>query len=94
MTQSSQVQAPQAPATASEKYMAALWSEIIGLDEVRLSDEFLDVGGNSLRLNIILNRIEKERGVSLDAVQFFEPERSSVSDLAKELDRLLAAKPR
>ncbi len=76
----------QEPKTANEKYLAALWAEIIGLDHVLLSDKFLDVGGNSLRLNIVLNRIEKETGASLDAAQFFDPDRSSVFELAKELD--------
>ena len=94
MTQHSEVQTQSdEPATASEKYIAALWSEIIGLDHVVLSNKFLDVGGNSLRLNIILNRIEKERGVALEAESFFDPDRSSVFELARELDQALAAKP-
>jgi hypothetical protein len=85
--------ADQEPRTDSEKYMAALWSEIIGLDRVLLSSKFLDVGGNSLTLNIILTRIETEKGVSLDAPLFFDPDRSSLFELAKELDVLLQNKP-
>lgn len=83
----------QEPRSASEKYMASLWSEVIGLNQVTLPNKFLDVGGNSLRLNIILNRIEKEKGVSLDAQLFFDDERSSLFELAKELDVLLENKP-
>ncbi len=93
MTQHSDVQTQSdEPASGSEKYIASLWSEIIGLDHVLLSNKFLDVGGNSLRLNIILNRIEKETGVALEAESFFDPDRSSVFELARELDLALAAK--
>jgi Phosphopantetheine attachment site len=78
------------PKSASEKYMASLWKEIIGLDQVRLQNKFADVGGNSLTLNIILTRIEKEKGASVEAELFFDPDRSSLFDLAKELDLALA----
>lgn len=94
MTTDAQVEVSQnLPRSPSEKYMAALWLEIIGLERVTLTDAFLDVGGNSLSLNIILNRIEKETGVTLEAALFFDCDKSSVSELAKELDRQLAAKP-
>lgn len=78
----------QEPGSVSEKYMASLWSEIIGLDRVILSHKFLAVGGNSLTLNIILNRIEAETGVSLDALLFYDEERSSLFELSKELEML------
>jgi len=77
-----------APATDSEKYLAALWKELIGIDDVSVTDHFLLVGGNSLTLNIILNRIEKEQGVALPPQQFFDDERSSLFELARELDAL------
>jgi hypothetical protein len=75
--------------SASEKYMASLWSEIIGVGTLKLSDTFPDVGGNSITLPIIVNRIRSERGVSIEPQLFFDPDRSSLSELAKELDRLL-----
>ena len=81
------------PASNSEQYLASLWKEIIGLDEVELQSKFLDVGGNSLTLNVILNRIEKETGAALEPQQFFDPDRSSLFELAKELDVLLDGKP-
>jgi ribosome assembly protein YihI (activator of Der GTPase) len=106
MTRNSEVEAPrsgqltdqslqaenQEPRTPSEKYMASLWSEIIGLDQVMLPHKFLEVGGNSLTLNIILNRIETEKGVSPEAQLFFDDDRSSLFELAKELDLLLEKK--
>jgi hypothetical protein len=78
------------PESGSERYLAVVWAEIIGLEEVTLSDRFLDIGGNSLTLNIILNRIRSERGVLLDAEPFFDPQRSSLAALAEQLDAALA----
>ena len=78
-----------APRTPSERYLAALWAEIIGLERLLPQQRFLDVGGNSLTLNIILTRIEAEKGVALDPALFYDDDRSSLAELAKELDALL-----
>jgi hypothetical protein len=83
----------QEPGSPSEKYLAALWSEIIGLDRVLLPNKFLEVGGNSLTLNIILNRVAAETGVSLDAQLFYDDDRSSLTEIAKELDALRGQEP-
>jgi acyl carrier protein len=80
------------PQTASEKYLAALWEEIIGIEGVTRPQRFLDVGGNSLTLNIILNRIESETGAAIRPELFFDDETSSLAQLAAELDALWQAK--
>jgi hypothetical protein len=90
--QASQAEHPE-PRSDSERYLASLWAEIIGLEQVTLPAKFLEVGGNSLTLNIILNRIEAEKGVSLNAQLFFDDEKSSLFELAKQLDGLLENKP-
>jgi hypothetical protein len=81
----------QEPRTASERYMASLWKEIIGLERVLLPHRFLEVGGNSLTLNIILIRIEAETGAAIDPQLFLDDDRSSVRELARELDALRGA---
>jgi hypothetical protein len=67
--------------------MAALWKEIIGLEQVKLPHRFLEVGGNSLTLNIILTRIEAVSGAVLDPQAFFDDVRSSLYELAGELEK-------
>lgn len=81
------------PRSESEEYLASLWSEIVGVANVKGSDRFLDVGGNSLTLNVIVNRVRSERGVSLDPQLFFDDDRSSLESLAGELDALLGRSP-
>jgi phosphopantetheine binding protein len=85
----------QEPHSPDEKYLASLWVEIIGLDpgQLLLTHKFIEVGGNSLTLNIILNRIEVDTGASLAAeLFFFDDERSSLCALARELEALRAGK--
>ena len=82
------------PASPSERYMTALWSEIIGLNHLSPSDAFLDVGGNSLTLNVVINRIKLERGVSIAPQLFFDPDKSSIMAIAGEMDELLAGRSR
>ena len=78
------------PKSASEKYLASLWKEIIGLEQVKLQHKFEEVGGNSLTLNLMLTRMETEKGASVESELFFDPDRSSLFELAKELDLALA----
>jgi len=78
------------PKSASEKYLASLWKEIIGLEQVKLQHKFEEVGGNSLTLNLMLTRMETEKGASVESELFFDPDRSSLFELAKELDLVLA----
>jgi hypothetical protein len=75
--------------SASEQYLASLWCEEIGVDAVGPDDTFLQVGGNSLTLKIVVNKVREQYGVLIDPQLFFQPDTSSLSQIAAELDRLL-----
>lgn len=59
-----------APRTATETAIAALWSEILHIDEVSVEDGFLELGGHSLLAMRVVGRVRREMGVSvgLDAL--------------------------
>jgi Phosphopantetheine attachment site len=76
-------------APMSEQYLASLWCEEIGIDAIEPDDTFLQVGGNSLTLKIIVNKVREQHGVLIDPQLFFQPDTSSLSQIAAELDRLL-----
>ncbi|MDX1643224.1 MAG: amino acid adenylation domain-containing protein, partial [Thermoanaerobaculia bacterium] len=44
-----------------ERCLARLWCEVLGLAEVGIEDSFFEVGGNSLRAAVIVNRFLEER---------------------------------
>lgn len=54
-----------APRTANERKLAALWRELLKLDEVSIHDAFHDVGGNSLTAVVLAARIERGFGTKL-----------------------------
>lgn len=76
--------------TPTEEYLASLWAEIIGLEKLERTDKFLDVGGNSLTVNVVVNRIKQERGASIAPQLFFDSDQSSIAVLARALDELIA----
>ncbi|MDT8369915.1 MAG: SDR family NAD(P)-dependent oxidoreductase, partial [Longimicrobiales bacterium] len=52
-----------APRTPTEKAIARIWEELLGLERVSVHENFLDVGGHSLVGIRTLARIEKATGV-------------------------------
>ncbi|MFN2138400.1 MAG: non-ribosomal peptide synthetase [Candidatus Promineifilaceae bacterium] len=52
------------PQTDNERKLAAIWAEVLGLDQVGIHDPFDQLGGHSLQAMQILNRIEQTFHVS------------------------------
>lgn len=52
-------------ATEQERYLAALWSEVLGLEDVGALDDFLELGGHSLHAFRIRRRISADLGLDL-----------------------------
>ncbi len=50
------------PGTPLEKYLAELWREILRLDRVGANDGFFELGGDSLKAALFINKLEKKLG--------------------------------
>ena len=61
-----------APRNTTEKRLAAIWQEILGLDRVGIKDNFFELGGHSILAALLFARIEKELGVRLPLGTLFE----------------------
>ncbi|MER8014046.1 amino acid adenylation domain-containing protein [Streptomyces griseoluteus] len=72
-----------APGNATEREVAALWSEVLGLPEISVHDTFFDLGGNSLALARLHSRIVSAFGRELPITTLFE--HPTVSALARAL---------
>ncbi len=59
-----------APATESEKFLADLWKDALGLTLVSTTDKFFDLGGYSLLCFQLIERIEKQTGKRLHPRSF------------------------
>lgn len=60
-----------APRTPQEKMLAAIWCDVLGLEEIYVFDNFFEVGGDSLMTIRILSRASRE-GFRIGPEQFFE----------------------
>ncbi|WP_030347516.1 non-ribosomal peptide synthetase [Streptomyces sp. NRRL S-1022] len=72
-----------APGNDTERKVAALWSEVLGLPEISVHDTFFDLGGNSLALAKLHSRIVTAFGRELPITTLFE--HPTVSALARAL---------
>lgn len=80
------------PATATETRIAALWRELLGVDEVFADDNFFELGGHSLLAARFVVRWCECTGVELRIAALFEE--PVLRDLATQIDTLAAGERR
>ncbi|HEU0012159.1 MAG TPA: amino acid adenylation domain-containing protein, partial [Longimicrobium sp.] len=77
-----------APRTGTERRLAAVWGELLGVERVGAQDGFFDLGGHSLLATRVVSRLREELGVEVPVRAVFE--HPVLGALAAEVDRLLA----
>jgi len=60
-----------APDSLLEKTLVDIWQNILGLNKIGVSDDFFELGGNSLMIAQIINRINRRLGLVAGYKQFF-----------------------
>ncbi|MEY9856964.1 amino acid adenylation domain-containing protein [Catenulispora sp. GAS73] len=73
-----------APTTPTERIVAQVWCAVLGLEGVGTTDNFFDLGGNSLHLARVRQRLDRDHGLSVPTISLFEY--PSVGTLAAHLD--------
>ncbi len=56
----------------TERTLIRIWSDVLKTSDISLSDNFFDIGGNSLLAISLTNRISKEFNIVLKALKVFE----------------------
>ncbi|WP_405567359.1 amino acid adenylation domain-containing protein [Streptomyces sp. NBC_01167] len=69
-----------APRTDHEHALAAIYAEVLGLDQVGIDDDFFAIGGDSIRSIQVVSRA-KAQGIEVSARQIFESR--TVAELAE-----------
>ena len=59
------------PETPMEKLLAEIWMEVLGVDEVSVYDNFLDLGGHSMLAVQVGVKLKKRAGIRVDILDFF-----------------------
>jgi amino acid adenylation domain-containing protein len=76
-----------APRTETERRLAAVWAEVLGVSDIGIYDGFFELGGHSLLAVRLLGRITEVFGVDVPVpVLFTAP---SIAAFAGHLDRLM-----
>jgi amino acid adenylation domain-containing protein len=71
-----------APGTDSEGTLAAIWSRVLGLEQVGMHDNFFDLGGHSLLATQVISRVREAYGVEVSLRSFFEaPTVAGIADI-------------
>lgn len=73
------------PQTASEKLLANLWAEILGVEQVGLEDNFFELGGHSLLATQLISRIREVFAIELPLRSLFEA--PTVGSLHQKIDQ-------
>ncbi|MGZ6550924.1 MAG: phosphopantetheine-binding protein, partial [Tumebacillaceae bacterium] len=70
-----------APETELEKTIASVWQEVLRVEQVGVNDNFFDLGGHSLLVVQVHNKLRERLGVELTVVQLFQyPTVSALAD--------------
>jgi amino acid adenylation domain-containing protein len=73
-----------APGTAAESYLAALWAELLRVERVGATDDFFELGGNSLLAFRAQRRIRTDLGITIQTRDVLSV--SKLLDLARLIE--------
>ncbi|HEY0096629.1 MAG TPA: non-ribosomal peptide synthetase, partial [Archangium sp.] len=61
-----------APRSQLEQHLAAMWTELLGVEQVGIHDNFFELGGHSLLATQLVSRVRGTFEVELDLARLFE----------------------
>jgi amino acid adenylation domain-containing protein/thioester reductase-like protein/non-ribosomal peptide synthase protein (TIGR01720 family) len=61
-----------APKTETEKKMAGIWEDVLGLKTIGTTNNFFELGGHSLKAALLQSRMQKEFGVTIALKDIFD----------------------
>jgi acyl carrier protein len=80
-----------APETKTEKALSQIWSEVLGLDRFGIHDDLFDLGGDSLMVTRIINRVFQSLGLEVPIKAIFDA--PTVAGMAMLIEQYQAKLP-
>ncbi len=74
------------PASETERAVAALWQQLLGIERVGLNDDFFELGGHSLLATQLISRLREIFGIRLPLRALFEA--TTVAAMAERVELL------
>ncbi len=60
-----------APTNETEEILAAIWREVLGIEEIGINDNFFELGGHSLKATSVAAKIHKQLNVEIPLKEIF-----------------------
>lgn len=79
------------PATETERYLTAVWEDLLGIENISGNDDFFGLGGHSLLAFRMNSRIKKELAVPVEHTVILR--NTVLTDLAARIDELKKGGP-
>lgn len=74
-----------APRTETERQLVSIWADVLGLDDVGVTDDFFSLGGHSLLATQVIARVRSVLGVQLPLPSLFlAPTVAGLAELVEE----------
>lgn len=83
--------APHPPSTATERWLADCWRDVLGVDRIDRGDDFFRLGARSLQITEVLSRVAAHTGVMAPLRVLLD--NPTLAGLAAEVDRRAAESP-
>ncbi|MFF3643703.1 amino acid adenylation domain-containing protein [Streptomyces sp. NPDC002564] len=78
------------PRDDEERYLAGIWQDLLAVERVGVTDDFFELGGNSLLSFRLLRRVSKELGVTLSSREVLTTSRlESLATLIRDRKELV-----
>jgi amino acid adenylation domain-containing protein len=74
-----------APRTPLEEHLAAMWRELLHVEQIGVHDSFFELGGDSIQGAMFINRLQEELGQIVYVMALFDA--PNVADFAAYLER-------
>jgi amino acid adenylation domain-containing protein len=72
------------PQTDTEKLLAELWKQVLGIEEIGITNNFFELGGDSINAIQVISRANKQ-GVNLSIQHLYQNQ--TIADLARYVDQ-------
>ena len=77
-----------APQTPTQKIMAKIWSEVLGIPKIGLHDNFLELGGHSLLASLVISRLREALSIELSIASLFAA--PTIAIFSKQIDQQIS----
>lgn len=74
-----------APRSELEQSVADIWTEVLGVEQIRIHDDFFELGGHSLSAARVIARLRDAFGIKFSLSEFFAT--PTVAELADKVER-------